>query len=79
MAILSDGHPKENDVIFDAKPRFGMSRDHVLVFPTPSLRRAAPVMEGYAARSLRNISSWQSYLSADCVATMIAMGWDRTT
>lgn len=63
----------------DPQPRIRMSEDHGLVFPSPSVRRAAPVMEGYAARSARNIASWQSYLSADCVTTMIAMGWDRTT
>jgi hypothetical protein len=28
------------------------------------------------ARSLQNIALWKSYLPADCVETMIAMGWD---
>ncbi len=66
-------------MIFDPQPRFVTNKDHGLVFPNPSVRRAAPIMEGYAARSARNIAAWQSYLSADCVKTMIAMGWDRTT
>ena len=30
-------------------------------------------------RSMRNISAWRSYLPAECVDTMIAMGWDKTT
>ena len=29
--------------------------------------------------SQRNIREWQSYLPEDCVATMIAMGWDVST
>jgi hypothetical protein len=28
--------------------------------------------------SERNIADWSSYLPADCVATMISLGWDRT-
>lgn len=30
-------------------------------------------------RSQRNISQWSSYLPADCVSTMISMGWDVST
>jgi len=30
-------------------------------------------------RSARNIAAWRSYLPADCVAAMIAMGWDEST
>jgi hypothetical protein len=32
-----------------------------------------------AARSEENILQWTSYLPADCVRTMIEMGWDVTT
>jgi hypothetical protein len=32
-----------------------------------------------AARSEQNILQWMSYLPADCVKTMIEMGWDITT
>lgn len=32
-----------------------------------------------ATRSQQNIADWKTYLPAQCVATMIAMGWDRTT
>ena len=31
------------------------------------------------ARAARNIATWGSYLPADCVAAMIAMGWDEST
>jgi hypothetical protein len=29
-------------------------------------------------RSSRNIAEWSGYLPADCVAAMVARGWDRT-
>jgi hypothetical protein len=32
-----------------------------------------------AARSKENILQWMSYLPADCVKSMIEMGWDITT
>jgi hypothetical protein len=32
-----------------------------------------------AARSDKNIAEWLSYLPADCVKTMISMGWDVST
>lgn len=32
-----------------------------------------------AARSKWNIAEWSSYLPADCVNTMISMGWDVST
>jgi hypothetical protein len=31
------------------------------------------------ARSERNILRWMAYLPADCIKTMIQMGWDVTT
>lgn len=32
-----------------------------------------------ATRSQQNIAPWKSYLPEQCVTTMIALGWDRTT
>ena len=32
-----------------------------------------------AARSAANILEWKSYLPAECVESMIAMGWDIST
>jgi hypothetical protein len=32
-----------------------------------------------AAHSEKNIAEWSSYLPADCVNTMISMGWDVST
>lgn len=32
-----------------------------------------------AARSQQNIADWKTYLPDRCIATMIALGWDRTT
>lgn len=42
---------------------------------------ATPVVmqAGDAARSEKNIAEWLSYLPADCVKTMISMGWDVST
>jgi hypothetical protein len=41
--------------------------------------RVIRVHEPYTVRSTRNILYWRSFLSEDCVLTMIKMGWDRTT
>lgn len=30
-------------------------------------------------RAAQNILQWKSYLPPDCIKSMIAMGWDRTT
>jgi hypothetical protein len=38
-----------------------------------------PLRTADAARSLRNIALWNSYLPPDCVRTMVRMGWDYTT
>jgi hypothetical protein len=38
-----------------------------------------PANGAAAARSEENILQWMSYLPADCVKTMIAMGWHVTT
>jgi hypothetical protein len=49
---------------------------------TESSDAAAPVevVNGaVAARSEENILQWKSYLPADCVKTMIDMGWHVTT
>jgi hypothetical protein len=32
-----------------------------------------------AARSMRNLDEWRSYLSPECIETMVQMGWDRST
>ncbi len=31
------------------------------------------------ARSARNIADWSSYLPADCVTRMVALGWHQST
>jgi hypothetical protein len=31
------------------------------------------------SRAEANIRIWQSYLPADCIETMMAMGWDEST
>jgi hypothetical protein len=39
-------------------------------------------VQGAAAeypRAAQNILQWTSYLPPDCIKSMIAMGWDRTT
>jgi hypothetical protein len=38
-----------------------------------------PVNGAAAARSEENILQWMAYLPADCVKTMIDMGWHVTT
>jgi hypothetical protein len=30
-------------------------------------------------RSTENIADWTSYLPADCIETMVSLGWDHTT
>jgi hypothetical protein len=44
---------------------------------------AAPIESAVSAadiaRSEHNILQWMQYLPADCVKTMIRMGWDITT
>jgi hypothetical protein len=30
-------------------------------------------------RAVGNVQLWDSYLPADCVSTMVRMGWDKTT
>jgi len=38
-----------------------------------------PADAASAARAADNILLWTSYLPPDCIKSMIAMGWDRTT
>ena len=38
-----------------------------------------PLRSADAKRSVKNILEWNSYLPADCVRTMVRMGWDYTT
>jgi hypothetical protein len=44
---------------------------------TVSIR--VPLRAADAKRSVRNILEWNCYLPADCVRTMVRMGWDYTT
>jgi hypothetical protein len=30
-------------------------------------------------RSAQNLADWSSYLPAECIAVMVALGWNRTT
>ena len=39
----------------------------------------APLRAANARRSVKNILQWNCYLPADCVKTMVRMGWDFTT
>lgn len=52
-------------------------------FPAELLDPAEPLnaeaQAAQVARSEENIFRWMQYLPEDCVATMIAMGWDITT
>jgi hypothetical protein len=58
-------------------------RQHFVELASMSLERTLPTAgrggTAEAARSKDNISRWLSYLPADCVRTMIRMGWDVTT
>jgi hypothetical protein len=47
--------------------------------PSAAAPLDVPVNGAVAARSEENILQWMSYLPADCVKTMIEMGWDVTT
>ena len=38
-----------------------------------------PLRAADAKRSVNNILEWNSYLPANCVRTMVRMGWDYTT
>jgi hypothetical protein len=38
-----------------------------------------PLRAADARRSVRNILQWNSYLPANCVRSMVRMGWDYTT
>jgi hypothetical protein len=38
-----------------------------------------PVSEFAAGRSAENIDSWQAYLPANCIETMVKLGWDHST
>lgn len=65
------------------EPDSQVQRQKLAELPTESPDAAAPVEVSVstagAARSNENISQWMSYLPADCVDTMIEMGWDVTT
>jgi hypothetical protein len=38
-----------------------------------------PLRAADARRSVNNILQWNTYLPANCVRTMVRMGWDYTT
>lgn len=38
-----------------------------------------PLRAADAKRSVNNILQWNTYLPANCVRTMVRMGWDYTT
>lgn len=38
-----------------------------------------PLRAADARRSVQNILDWNGYLPANCVRTMVRMGWDYTT
>jgi hypothetical protein len=38
-----------------------------------------PLRAADAKRSVQNILDWNAYLPANCVRTMVRMGWDYTT
>lgn len=38
-----------------------------------------PLRAADAKRSVQNIQEWNGYLPANCVRTMVRMGWDYTT
>jgi hypothetical protein len=38
-----------------------------------------PLRVADAKRSVQNIQEWNGYLPANCVRTMVRMGWDYTT
>jgi hypothetical protein len=38
-----------------------------------------PLRAADAKRSVQNILEWNGYLPANCVRTMVRMGWDYTT
>ena len=60
-----------------------MQQPYFVEFPGEPSEAAVPVelrvIADEAARSQENILQWMSYLPADCVRTMIEMGWDINT
>jgi hypothetical protein len=61
----------------------GPAADAVRAVPVPESLDEGPAVDigpdEVVARAARNIATWGSYLPADCVAAMIAMGWDEST
>ncbi|MEO7205453.1 MAG: hypothetical protein ABI145_01365 [Steroidobacteraceae bacterium] len=48
-------------------------------FPGNRVIIHVPLRATDAKRSVNNILRWNGYLPADCVRTMVRMGWDYTT
>jgi hypothetical protein len=49
------------------------------VIPEAAPPLEAAVNDAAIARSEENILQWMEYLPADCIQTMIRMGWDVST
>jgi hypothetical protein len=47
--------------------------------PRDRVSTHVPLRAADAKRSVKNILQWNSYLPANCVRTMVRMGWDYTT
>jgi hypothetical protein len=47
--------------------------------PHDKLSIHVPLRAADAKRSVNNILEWNTYLPANCVRTMVRMGWDYTT
>jgi hypothetical protein len=68
-------HPvmkQDNEIPAEANARESRRPPYYVSIP-------APLRAADAKRSVRNILHWNCYLPADCVKTMVRMGWDFTT
>jgi hypothetical protein len=43
------------------------------------LPRELPLTDAERTHSVSNVRQWRSYLPAECVNSMVAMGWDLST
>jgi hypothetical protein len=64
-----------------ANPKEAIPEPHWLCrfIAPPAGADAASEIRATVDQSAKNIAIWSSYLPADCVATMVSLGWDRTT
>jgi hypothetical protein len=63
---------KDKKIRAEARPRESRHPPHYVSIH-------APLRAADARRSVTNILRWNCYLPADCVKTMVRMGWDFTT